>query len=164
MKKIYLLLMLAGLSLIGVSCGGDDVVVEPDPPVVDPDNPVTPTYPTFDAPDWSVSNISSYENTMTVVVALPDSLKSNEVASDKLAVFVEEDCRGIAERLEVSTGQFVWLAMVYGNTSSDVLQFHYYTGKSKHKYYSVETTSFIIDGGFGTIDAPKTVGMKIVTK
>lgn len=159
-----MILMLAGLSLMGVSCGGDDTVVDPEPPVVIPDNPVLPTYPTFDAPDWSVNNISSFENTMTFVIVLPDSLKSNEDASDKLAVFVKEDCRGIAERLEVSTGQFVWLAMVYGNTSSDVLQFHYYSSKSKHKYYSAETISYIIDGSFGTIDMPKTVGMKIVTK
>lgn len=169
MKKIYMMLMLAGLSLMGVSCGGgDNTTVDPDPPIVvpdKPDNPVTPpSYPTFDAPNWSVSEASSYEHTMAVAIILPDSLRSNEDATDELAVFAQDNkCRGVAERLNVSEGNYIWMAMVYGNTSSDVLQFHYYSNKSKHKYYSAGTIPFEIDGVYGTIDAPKTIGMKIVT-
>lgn len=166
MKKIYMMLMLAGLSLMGVSCGGDGkTVVEPEPPTPPTPEPPVVTYPTFEAPGWSVSEKSSYEHTMAVVVVLPDSLRNGENASDELAVFTPDDkCRGAAERIEVSSGKYVWMAMVYGNTSTEALSFKYYSSQSKHIYKSDGTTPFVIDGSWGTIDAPKTVGMKIVTK
>ena len=157
--------MLAGLSLVGVSCsGGDSTVVEPEPPTPPTPDPPVVTYPTFEAPSWSVSETSSYEHTMAVVVVLPDSLRSRENTADELAVFAQDDkCRGAAERIEVSSGKYVWMAMVYGNTNTEVLSFKYYSSQSQHMYKSEGTAPFTIDGSWGTIDVPQTLGMKIVT-
>lgn len=166
---LYTFLLLIGFSLMGVSCskGGDDDPITPDPPVVNPDNPdppMPPSYPTFDSPNWSVSNVSAFEYTMTVSVVLPDSLIGGEQLADKLAVFAGDDCRGVADRIEVSSGKYVWLAMVYGNNTSDNLSFKYYSSKTKYMYQSVSLKSFVIDGMIGTIDNPEKIGLNIVTK
>lgn len=166
---LYTLLLLIGFSLLGVSCskGGDDDPITPDPPVVNPDNPdppTSPSYPTFDSPNWSVSNASSFEYTMTMAVALPDSLIAGEQSADKLAMFAGDDCRGIADRIEVSSGKYVWLAVVYGNNNSETISFKYYSSKTKYMYQSSSTKPFAIDGVIGTIDNPEKIGMNIVTK
>ena len=145
-------LMLAGLLLIGWGCHKDPVV--------------PPTYPTFDAPDWKENEPESYEYTMTVAVVLPDSLRNNEDASDQLAAFAKNECRGIAERIEVSTGKYVWMALLLGkaNSEDEAIHFMYYSAKSRHKYRSTETLQFANDGVYGTIDAPQVIEMKIVTE
>ena len=147
---LYTLLLLIGFSLLGVSCskGGDDDPITPDPPVVNPDNPDPPTppsYPTFDSPNWSVSNASSFEYTMTMAVALPDSLTAGEQS----------------DRIEVSSGKYVWLAVVYGNNNSETISFKYYSSKTKYMYQSSSTKPFAIDGVIGTIDNPEKIGMNI---
>ncbi len=161
-------MLLIGFSLMGVSCGGgDDDPITPNPPVVNPDKPdppMPPSYPTFDSPNWSVSNISEFEHTMSMSVVLPDSLIEGEQPADKLAVFVGDDCRGVANRIEVSSGKYVWLALVYGNNTSDNLSFMYYCSKTKYMYQSVSSKPFVIDGVIGTIDNPEKIGMNIVTK
>lgn len=168
MKKniLYTTLLLIVFSLMGVSCskGGDDEPIVPNPPVVNPDVPNPPSYPTFDSPNWFVSNISTFEHTMTVSVVLPDSLVSGEQPVDKLAVFVGDDCRGVADRIEVYAGRNVWMAMVYGNNTSELLSFKYYSNTTKYMYQSNTTMNFIVDGTIGTIDSPKTIGMSIVTE
>lgn len=160
--------LLIGISLLGVSCGGgDDVPITPDQPVVNPDTPDPPTppsYPTFDNPNWVVSYVSSFEHTMTMTVILPDSLITGEQPADKLAVFAGDDCRGVADRIEVSSDKYVWLAMVYGDNTSDDLSFKYYSSKTKYMYQSVSSKPFVIDGLIGTIDNPEKIGMNIVTK
>lgn len=171
MKKniLYTLLLLIVFSLVGVSCskGGNDDPITPDPPVVNPDNPDPPTppsYPTFDSPNWFVSNVSAFEHTMTMFVVLPDSLISGEQPADKLAVFDGDDCRGVADRIEVSSGKYVWISIIYGNNTSDALSFKYYSSKTKYMYQSVSSKPFLIDGMIGTIDNPEEIGMNIVTE
>lgn len=166
---LYTILLLIGFSLMGVSCSkeGADDPITPNPPVVDPDKPnppMPPSYPTFDSPNWFVANISTFEHTMTVSVVLPDSLINGEQSSDKLAVFAGDDCRGVAERIQISAGRNVWMAMVYGNNTSEVLSFKFYSSKTKYMYQSTTTMPFVVDGTIGTIDSPQTIGMGIVTK
>ena len=167
MKKsvLYTALLLIVFSLMGVSCRKDGYIdsLAPNPPVVNPDVPNSPSYPTFDSPHWSVSNISAFEHTMIVSAVLPDSIVSGEQPADELAVFVGDDCRGVADRIEVSVGRNIWMAMVYGNNISEVLSFKYYSSKTKYMYQSTSTTPFKGDGTIGTIDSPQTIGMRIVT-
>lgn len=168
MKKsiLYTLLILLGFSLLGVSCskGENDDPIIPYPPEVDPDEPTPPYYPTFDSPNWSVEDINSFEFTMTIVAVLPDSLQDSELSTDELSVFAGDECRSVAERIEVSTDKHVWIAMVYGNKTSDTLSFKYYSNKTRYMYQSVLKIPFEIDGIIGTIDTPQTIGMDIVTE
>lgn len=164
-----MILFLTGFSLLGVSCGtdGEDDPITPNLPVVEPDKPdppIPPSYPTFDSPNWSVSNVSTFEHTMTVSVVLPDSLINVEQPADKLALFTGDDCRGVADRIEVALGKYVWMAMVYGNNATDVLAFKYYSSKTKYMYQSAVSMPFKIDGNIGKIDNPEIIGMNIVTK
>lgn len=167
MKKnvLYTLVLLIGISLLGASCSkhDDGLPNTPNTPIIKPDEPQTPTYPTFDNPNWIVNGLSSFEYTMTVSVVLPDSLRNDELSTDKLAIFSGDDCRGVADRISVSNDRHVWLAMVYGNTDTDVLSIKYYSSKTKYMYQSATTKTFVFDGMIGTIDNPETVGMNIVT-
>lgn len=168
-KFPYIVLLLIGFSLCGVSCGSgeEDEPITPNPPSSGHDQPKPPTppsYPTFNSPNWYISDISSFEQTMTVVVSLPDSLANGELTTDKMAVFAGDDCRGVADRIEVSPGINLWMAMVYGNNASEPLSFKYYSSKTKHMYQSASTLPFTTDGTIGTVDSPQSIGMCIVTE
>lgn len=170
MKKIKFLLILAGFALIGASCsgGGNDNPTPPQPPVVDPENPdnppTPPEYPTFAKPNWSISDYSIYENSMTAFLSLPDSLTANQQITDEMAVFCDSECRGVAERVEVSSGKYVWIAYVHGDVDADALTVKYYSVQTKHMYQSETTFSFEKDGHYGNIDNPKVIGLKIRTE
>lgn len=159
---IKIIVCLAGFFLMGVSCSKNDNDFTT--PVEEPDKPVTPAYPTFDNPNWAVDNASSYEHTMTFAIVLPDSLANNEHSSDCLAIFSNSnDCRGIADRIEISTGKYIWMGIVYGNSNSEYLNIKYYSSNTKYMYSSASTILFTRDGSLGTIDGPAEIGMKIVT-
>lgn len=146
---------------MGVSCSKSDNDFTPP---VEPDKPVTPTYPTFETPNWAVNNASSFEYTMTFAIVLPDSLANNEHSSDCLAIFSNsDDCRGVADRIEISTGKYIWMGIVYGNSNSEHLNIKYYSSNTKYMYSSASTIPFTRDGNLGTIDCPAEIGMKIVT-
>lgn len=168
MKAIKFLVLLVGISLIGVSCGGGGGDEEPDPPqppIVDPDDPPTPPeYPTFAKPNWTVSDYSIYENSMTAYLALPDSLKADQLATDEVAVFCSSECRGVAERIEVSQGDYVWVAYVHGNDEDCALTVKYYSVQTRHMYQSEITFSYEKDGHYANIDAPQILGLKICTE
>ena len=168
MKAIKFLVLLVGISLIGVSCGGgggDEEPAPPQPPIVDPDDtPTPPEYPTFAKPNWTVSDYSIYENSMTAYLALPDSLKADQLATDEVAVFCSSECRGVAERIEVSQGDYVWVAYVHGNDEDCALTVKYYSVQTRHMYQSEITFSYEKDGHYANIDAPQILGLKICTE
>ena len=156
----YIIVILLGVSLLCPSCGGGDGGSD-NPPVVDPDKP---SYPTFGSPNWTVKDIRAFEHTMTVAAVLPDSLSSNELGNDKLAVFAGSECRGVAERLELTPAKHIWMITVYGNKTTENLTFKYYSSKTKYMYNSATSTPFVPDGNVGTIDKPQVIGMKVVTE
>lgn len=161
-KLLSILSLIVGFSLVVASCsggGGDDPIT----PDVDPDKPTPPVYPTFAKPYWAVDKIGSFEYTMSFAIVLPDSLVAKEQASDCMAVFSGSECRGIAERIKLTTGKYVWIGLAYGNSATDKLTVKYYCANTKYMYNSATTTPFSIDGSYGTVDGPAEVGMKIVT-
>lgn len=101
---------------------------------------------------------------VTAYLALPDSLKADQLATDEVAVFCSSECRGVAERIEVSSGKYVWIAYIHGNDASDVLTVKYYSVQTKHMYQYEFTFPFEKDGHYGNIDNPKVIGLKIRTE
>lgn len=194
MKSLKLILYVLGLVFISISCAKSEDKDEPQPPVVtpnqqtdskdpkDPDTPsepdkdsdegsdtptptpTPPSYPTFDKPNWSVTDNSSYENSMTAYITLPDSLLSDVMDADEMAVFCNSVCRATAERIEVSPGEYIWIAYIYGNTDNETLTIKYYSSKTSHMYNSENTFPFQKDKHYGNIDNPQVVGMKIRTE
>ena len=101
---------------------------------------------------------------VTAYLVLPDSLKADQLATDEVAVFCSSECRGVAERIEVSSGKYVWIAYIHGNDASDVLTVKYYSVQTKHMYQYEFTFPFEKDGHYGNIDNPKVIGLKIRTE
>ena len=101
---------------------------------------------------------------MTAYLALPDSLKADQLATDEVAVFCSSECRGVAERIEVSQGDYVWVAYVHGNDEDCALTVKYYSVQTRHMYQSEITFSYEKDGHYANIDAPQILGLKICTE
>lgn len=157
-KLLSILFLIFELIIAMSSCsgGGDDSK--------HPDKPTPPVYPIFAKPYWKVDNISSYEHTMSFAIVLPDSLVAKEQTSDCMAVFSSSECRGVAERIKLSSGKYVWIGLAYGNSDADKLMVKYYCANTKYMYNSASLTPFRVDGSLGTVDSPMEVSMKIVTE
>ena len=176
MKYLKVFLLVVGVMLTSCGKGGDDDNGSPTPPIENPDNPNPdnpnpdepdpdkPEYPTYDAPHWTVSDHVVYEYSMTAIVCLPDSLVSDESAADELAVFSASVCHGVAERIEVSKGQYVWMALIYGDADKETLSFKYYSSKTRHIYESIGNLVFNADGRYGSLDNPEMLGFRIKTE
>ena len=170
MKSYKLYVLLAGLALTWASCskgGGENSPNVPDPPIVKPDEPKEPTYPTYDAPRWSVSSYRTYECSMTAILTLPDTLAEYQQQNDELALFINDECRGVAERIEVSSGNYVWMAMIMGNTSENKTQklyIRYWSCTNKHMYEADTNPMFESDTRLGEVDAPYKLWLKIREK
>lgn len=163
--KLYILLTGLAITLASCCTGGDDGdSVSTNPPVIKPDEPQEPTYPTYDAPHWSVSNPDVYECSMTAILILPDTIVGSQQPNDELAIFMNDECRGVAERIEVSPAKYVWMVMIKGNTNESKLQklkIRYWSSIYKYMYDSDNKPLFETDSRLGEIDAPYTLDLKI---
>ena len=130
------------------------------------EEPVAPTYPTFSKPDWQAPNEGVYECSMTAIIVLSDSLPDLETASDCLAIFSKNECRGIGQRINVTDDKYVWLLFVMGNQEENnllSLSVKKKKKKTKHKYYSKDSLVFKVDTRIGDIDTPATLNMITLT-
>ena len=144
MKKIlsavYILLMLATLS-----CSKSQV--EPKPAEATK----------FPEPTWKADDTGKYPATMTAVFNLPVTLAASSQENDKLAVFVNEECRGVGVIVKFNN-QNLFFVLIQGlpeETSS--LTIKYYSNKTSYMYQSPPSLSFLADGNYGTAENPKIV-------
>lgn len=169
MNNIKFLLLILLFALVTVSCGGggggDDDPTSP-PQTETPDTPTVPEepeYPTFETPQWDISNYYEYEYSMTAIISISTDANIDESENDKLAVFCSTECRGVAERIEIEKGNYVWIILIYGTNSEEALTFSYYSSKNKHLYKSTSHIKFKADDHIGYIDEPQNLNFEIVT-
>lgn len=81
-----------------------------------------------------------------------------------MAIFCASECRGVAERVEVSSGRYVWIAYIHGDEESDRLIVQYYSAQTQHIHQSDIAFSFEKDGHHGNIDTPQVLGLNIRTE
>lgn len=143
MKKtpaaIYLFLMMAILG-----CGKNPV----DPPAE--------AAAKFPEPTWKADGTGKYPATMTAVVNLPAALAGNAAENDKLAAFVNDECRGVGVIVPVNNANLFFILIQGLPEESGEITFKYYSSKTAYMYESHPALTFLADAVYGTAENPRT--------
>jgi len=105
-------------------------------------------------PDWTV-NTKAYQGTMTVTGMIEiNGLKTRKV-EDIVAVFVGNECRGIAKPIYNKTldRYFVFLS-IFGNETLDTLTYKIYIAAEDRIYVGREKLGYEMNTSLGKIDLP----------
>ena len=117
---------------------------------------------TFAAPTWKADDTGKYPATMTAVVALPTALAANTATGDKLAAFVNGECRGVGV-IDKVNNQDLYFVLIQGMPDeTSKVTFKYYNSKTSFLYEAVSATSFLIDAVYGTAQNPMVLELKQV--
>lgn len=114
----------------------------------------------FPTPDWQTDKTGKYPVSMTAVVQLPGDLKYRIQSGDRMGAFIDNECRGIGEIVQVDSTQ-VFFVMIHGTATEHAkIAFKYYSARSSYLYLSKHFLSFAVDENYGTVDEPKILDLK----
>ena len=142
LSAVYILLMLAALG-----CSKSPVEIKPAEPTK------------FPEPNWKADETGKYPATMTAVFNLPVTLTGSVQENDKLAAFVNDECRGVGIIIKFNN-QHLFFVLIQGlpeETSS--INIKYYSNKTSYMYQSQAALTFLADGNYGTAEDPKIVAL-----
>lgn len=151
----YLPIFLASLLALSACGSDDDPVVTPEP---EPEVP-TDSLSHDDAPKWTVMESDMYDNSMVIVIASGD-MPAQPNASDQLAAFVGESCRGLQvgfTTINDATYYRLSVKSSVSDTSGTDVVLKYYSADKQH-IYTAEAFAFVNDGIMGSYSqgyAPK---------
>lgn len=118
--------------------------------------------PRFPSPSWTVADNVEYSASMTAVVQLSPDLFRNKGKADKLAAFIDDECRGLGERIQLDSGA-VFFVLIHGKPSEQSkIQFKYYSERSSYMYQTEAFLDFILDANYGTVDEPRVLKLKLM--
>lgn len=113
---------------------------------------------------WVLSENINPLLSMTLTTALPEELQANAQADDRMAVFRDTVCVGVAAPEETSMGNR-FLIMIYDLNADDtsfqtlssqtLLTVRYYSGLQKKTYQANESFAFAADTQKGSISTPE---------
>jgi hypothetical protein len=110
-------------------------------------------------PDWKKDQSGKYPVSMTAVVSLPQKLKQGQSDGDKLAAFIEGECRGEGIAVQMDSLN-VFFVLINGTASEQSkLNFRYFSKKTSYLYESVASVSFRVDENYGTAEKPMALEM-----
>ncbi len=109
----------------------------------------------FPQPNWKADDTGKYPATMTAVFALPVTLATGSTDDDKLAAFVNDECRGVGTIVEVDHLKLFFVLIQGLPEESNTIAIRYYSNKTSYMYESRSALSFLADGVFGTAENPK---------
>lgn len=113
-------------------------------------------------PDWKEDATGKYPVSMTAVVQLPQRLVSNIQPEDKMAAFINDQCRGIGVQINVTDSVPVFYIMIHGTSSEQQkVAFKYYSSKNSYLFTTDYFLDFAPDDNYGTIDKPVILELKI---
>ncbi len=93
------------------------------------------------APDWQEPESYTYECSMNMLVTLDPELLPFSTDNDRMAIFINGDCRGVSERnVYADNSEIVFLIHVKGSNEEMGLQM-------EMRYYSGGAHQLFIDGG-----------------
>lgn len=105
-----------------------------------------------------------YPCVMNAVVALPDALPFEKRSADRLAVFVENECRGVAEPVDVG-GRTVYQFEIRGKKDETAtVYFQYYSMQTSGIYKATESFAFQDEGAKGSLDDPFMISLQPVVE
>jgi hypothetical protein len=93
------------------------------------------------SPLWQVPNYDLYEQTMSVEVALQDTLVPYASANDLMCATVNNEVRGVASPIVVN-GQWLFQLMVGNNDSDAIVSLSYYCDKLHRIFVVSPWTAF----------------------
>lgn len=105
-------------------------------------------------PDWTV-NTKAYQGTMTVTGMIEINGLKTRKAEDIVAVFVGNECRGVAKPIYNKTldRYFVFLS-IFGNETLDTLTYKIYIAAEDRIYVGREKLGYKMNTSLGKIDLP----------
>lgn len=113
--------------------------------------------PQFTSPNWEVLQ-NNYSLNMTAVIAHPLGIKEPKGEADKMAAFVEDECRGVANIIDNN-----FYITIKGTASETTkVTFKYYNEHSKYLYEAKDYVNFEPDCILGTDDDPEIISFKVV--
>lgn len=158
-KLVFPLLFLFALTLTG--CDKDD------PAIIDPnlgDNPTNPLGPGIDpndptkGPDWTYTPNEDDYQTMSVILRLPDALKTNATANDQLTALAADGtvCGYSEMETDDPDNKYALYYLTIGAPAckNQEVTIAYYTAKSHRIYWSTEKITFTPDEIIGTYATP----------
>ncbi|HSU52078.1 MAG TPA: hypothetical protein VLJ41_15835 [Segetibacter sp.] len=141
--KTFLWVISVILSVVTLGCSKNSDIV--------PEDVLTK----FPPPAWKTDETGKYPFSMTAVVTIPSKLSANMDDGDKLAAFVNDECRGEGVAVKVnSTNVFFVLIHGLADEHGQVI-FKYYSAKSSYLYKTGPVLNFLVDDVYGTAQNPK---------
>ena len=139
MKKLLLTLIIAGLFSCGKTAERS------------PDGDVSTQHA---VPDWKPDQSGKYPVSMTAVVSLPGKLKAAQTEADKLAAFIDDECRGEGISVQMDSLK-VFFVLINGTASEQSkIRFRYFSKKTSYLYETTEPVNFNVDDNYGTAERP----------
>ena len=113
----------------------------------------------FPVPNWKADDTGKYPATMTAVFTLPVTLAGSSTENDKLAVFVNDECRGVGVIVEVNN-QNLFFVLIQGlPEETNKITIKYYSNKTSYMYESRSALTFLADSIYGTAENPKILAL-----
>ena len=102
-------------------------------------------------PNWSI-NAANYQYSMTVTSFLNINGTTLISSNDKVAAFVNDEIRGVANVQFVSNAnKYVTYLSVFANADNEVIEFKIYNSTTNEVVSTNKTAVFVIDGNLGGI-------------
>ena len=119
------------------------------------------TIPTHPSPDWTINMPSQYEGSMSAIVTIPDSSFVAGHIDDKLSAFINGECRGIGQVVELGTNVYYMIIKANENETGQIT-FMYYSATNNYLYTTKPLVAFSMLESFGTADAPQELPLEVV--
>jgi hypothetical protein len=113
----------------------------------------------FPVPTWKADDTGKYPATMTAVFNLPVTLAGSSTENDKLAAFVNDECRGVGVIVEVNNLNLFFVLIQGLPEETNKVTIRYYSDKTSYMYESQSALTFFADDIYGTAENPKILNL-----
>jgi hypothetical protein len=117
----------------------------------------------YPSPNWTTDTSATFAYSMTAVIQLPDTLHEEIKDGDKLAAFVDDDCRGVGVIIKRDGQPDVFYILIKGSASEESkIKFKYYNAGNSYMYATDDFLNFEVDNNYGTVDDPAKPDFQVV--
>ena len=109
----------------------------------------------FPSPTWKEDDTGKYPATMTAVFTLPTALAVSSMENDKLAAFINDECRGVGIIVDVNDINLFFVLIQGLPEETSNITVRYYSNKTSYMYEAKSALTFLADGVYGTVENPK---------
>jgi hypothetical protein len=104
--------------------------------------------------DWKV-DAAAYSHSMTVVGIIKIDLRESRNPNDKVAAFINGECRGWASPVyQQELDRYLVYLLVHNNGGSEKVSFKFFSAEKNETLISLDSFPFVVDSLAGGVDAP----------